>query len=337
MKGIPLANIREDWLSLTKEEVIDPDLLICDPHHHLWYDKLIRYSVDDFLKDIGVGHHVTKTVFVESRLMLREDATLEMQPVGETEFVQNVVTELQEKNEEIDVAAGIVGFADFTLGRAVENVLNAHISAGKGRFRGIRHICAWDQSPEFKDPWNTPKGLLADKIFREGFACLQEHNLSFDAWLFHPQLMELADLAGEFPKTSIIINHIGGPLGVGPYAGKRKDVIRDWKLGMVKLSKHPNVYVKLGGLGMEICGFGWHKRSAPPNSSELAETMAPYYLWCIEQFGAERCMFESNFPVDKRSYSYNILWNAFKNIIKDLPYHDKCALLHDTASRVYGI
>jgi predicted TIM-barrel fold metal-dependent hydrolase len=332
-----LVSTKEDWLSLTKEDIIDPDLLICDPHHHLWYGDSIEYSIDDFLEDIGGGHRVIKTVFVESRLMLKEDATPDMQPVGETEFVQDVVTIRKNQNEKIDVAAGIVGFADLTLGDAVENVLKAHISAGKGRFRAIRHICAWDQSPVFKDRWNTPKGLLGDKKFREGFAYLQKYNLSFDAWLFHPQLMELVDLARKFSETSIIINHIGGPLGIGPYAGKRKEVIKEWKQGIVQLSKHPNVFVKLGGLGMEICGFGWHKRDVPPNSSELAETMAPYYLWCIKQFRAERCMFESNFPVDKRSYSYTILWNAFKKIVKDLSYHDKCALLHDTAERVYRL
>ena len=332
-----MVTIREDWLRLTKEDIIDPDLLICDPHHHLWYDSSIEYTVDDFSKDIGGGHRVTKTVFVESRLMLKKDATLEMQPVGETEFVHNVVTQRKNRNEEIDVAAGIVGFADLTLGDAVEKVLKAHISAGKGRFRGIRHICAWDQSPVFKSRWNTPKGLLADKNFREGFAHLQKYNLSFDAWLFHPQLTELVDLVREFADTSIIINHIGGPLGIGPYASKRKEVINDWKRGIEQLSGYPNVSLKLGGLGMEICGFDWHKRNVPPNSSELAETMAPYYLWCIEQFGAERCMFESNFPVDKQSYSYTILWNAFKKIVKDLSHHDKCALLHDTASKVYRL
>jgi L-fuconolactonase len=332
-----LVTINEDWLSLTKEDIIDPDLLICDPHHHLWYDESIKYSVDDFLKDIGGGHRIVKTVFVESRLMLKEDATPDMQPVGETEFVQNIVTQRKSRNEEIDVAAGIVGFADLTLGDAVENVLKAHISAGKERFRGIRHICAWDQSPAFKSRWDTPMGLLADKNFREGFAHLQKYKLSFDAWLFHPQLTELADLVREFPDTNIIINHIGGPLGIGPYTGKRKEVIEDWKGGMFKLSKYPNVYVKLGGLAMEICGFGWHKRSAPLSSSELAEAMAPYYLWCIEQFGTERCMFESNFPVDKRSYSYSIIWNAFKRITKHFSIAEKQSLFYDTASYVYNI
>lgn len=332
-----MADIREEWLSLIEEEVIDPDILICDPHHHLWYDEFFKYSAEDLLKDIGDGHRVTKTVFVESRMMLQEDAALEMQPVGETEFVQNVVAGLKDKNEKVHVAAGIVGFANLTLGCAVENVLKAHISAGMGRFRGIRHTCAWDQSPEFKSRWDTPRGLLTDEKFREGFTYLQKYNLSFDAWLFHPQLLELADLVKEFPETSIIIDHIGGPLGIGPYTDKRNDVIRDWKQGLAQLSKYPNVYVKLGGLGMEICGFDWHKRSTPPNSSELAEIMAPYYLWCIEQFGTDRCMFESNFPVDKRSYSYNILWNAFKHITKDFSKTEKRSLFYDTASYIYNI
>ncbi|MBN2062999.1 MAG: amidohydrolase family protein [Deltaproteobacteria bacterium] len=313
-------------------------MIICDPHHHLWYGNEIQYSVGDFLKDIKGGHRIEKTVFIESRLMLRKDSSPDMQPVGETEFVQQVVTDLSLKDDGLNIAAGIVGFADLTLGRAVEPVLDAHISAGKGRFRGIRHSCAWDQNPQFnKSRWNIPRGLLLDRKFRDGFAFLRKYDMTFDAWIFHPQLMELADLAREFSETKIIINHIGGPLGTGPYAGIRDEVSVIWKRGLAELCKYPNVYIKLGGLGMEICGFGWHERAIPPNSMELAEVMAPYYLWCIDQFGPDRCMFESNFPVDKRSYSYTIIWNAFKRIAGELSYQDRCALFHDTAVKVYSI
>jgi predicted TIM-barrel fold metal-dependent hydrolase len=331
-----MVNIREDWLSLTQEDAIDPEMEICDPHHHFWYDVETEYSIDDFLNDISGGHRVVKTVFVESRLKLREDGPPEMRPLGETEHVREVLSQ-RTNNKNIDIAAGIVGFADLTLGSSVESLLTAHISAAGGRFRGIRQTCAWDSSPEFKSRWEIPEGLLSDGKFREGFSCLEKFGLSFDAWLFHPQLRDLESLAKKYPGIKIIINHIGGPLGIGPYAGKREEVFSHWKHGLRELSKCPNVFIKLGGLGMPICGFGLYERPIPPNSSELAGLMAPYYLWCIECFGIDRCMFESNFPVDKLSYSYTVLWNAFKKIVEDFSFQDRCALFYDTAVDAYHI
>jgi predicted TIM-barrel fold metal-dependent hydrolase len=230
------------------------------------------------------------------------------------------------------VGAGIVGFADLTSGADVASVFEAHLEAGKGRFRGIRQTSTWDASPEFR---STSRGLLLDPGFRKGFACLQKYGLSFDAWLYHPQLMELLDLARTFPDTTIIVDHMGGPLGIGPY--DRKLVFREWKRGIGALAGCHNVFVKLGGLGMDICGFGWHEKTTPPNSSELAGAMAPYFTWCIEKFGVNRCMFESNFPVDKRSYSYTVIWNAFKKVIKDFPRGEKGALLYDTAVKTYRL
>lgn len=182
----------------------------------------------------------------------------------------------------------------------------------------------------------NPK-LLSDPKFREGFEYLHHYHLSFDAWLYHTQLMDLVELARAFPETPIIVDHIGGLLGVGPYAQKREEVTQTWKQGIAALSTCSNVNVKLGGLGMPITGFGWHERTKPPNSAELAEAMGPYYQWCIKNFGAERCMFESNFPVDKISYSYTAIWNAFKHITKDFSQKDKAALFHDTAAKVYRL
>jgi predicted TIM-barrel fold metal-dependent hydrolase len=260
-----------------------------------------------------------------------------MQPVGETEFVQSIATQSESgQYGNTRVAAGIVGFADLTLGTAVKPVLEAHIAAGKGRFRGIRHSAAWDASPDTRSSANIPK-LLLDSQFRDGFACLQEYDLSFDTWLYHPQLMELVNLAKAFPDTPIILDHIGGPLGIGPCIGKREEVLQNWKSGITALATCSNVIVKLGGLGMPICGFGWHERATPPSSAELADAMAPYYYWCIEHFGVDRCMFESNFPVDKISYSYTLMWNAFKRISRDFSPHDQSALFHDTAARVYRL
>jgi predicted TIM-barrel fold metal-dependent hydrolase len=223
------------------------------------------------------------------------------------------------------------------LGEAVLPVLEAHLEASPNRFRGIRHIVAWDASGLQANRTFPPPGLLLDPTFRAGFACLQRYNLSFEAWLYHSQLPDLIDLAQTFPETTIILNHIGGPIGTGPYAAYRSYVYQSWQHTIAGLAACPNVVVKLGGLGMPVCGFDWHERSVPPGSAELAEAMAPYYLACIEQFGVDRCMFESNFPVDKQSCSYPVLWNAFKKLVSGASDAEKDALFHDTAARVYRL
>ena len=329
---------REAWLTLTIEDPIEPDLPICDPHHHLWDHPNDRYLLEELLQDTGGGHHIVQTVFVECESMYRESGPQEMQPVGETEFVQGIaVQSASGQYGRTAVAAGIVGFADLSLGAAVVPVLEAHIAASGEQFRGIRQPCTWDANPDIVSYKKSPKGLLLDPKFREGFACLQKYSLSFDAWLYHPQLMELVDLARAFPDIPIIVDHIGGPLGVGPYARKRAEVLQEWKRGMTALATCPNVVVKVGGLGMLRCGFGWHERITPPSSAELAEAMAPYYRWCIEQFGVDRCMFESNFPADKMSYSYTVLWNVFKRISEDFSAEDRGALFYDTAAKVYRL
>jgi L-fuconolactonase len=332
----------EVWLKTTSEEPIDSGLPICDPHHHLW-DRLARqdrpgsrYLLEELLEDTGGGHNIVRTVFVECRSMYRKGGPHEMQPVGETEFVQGIAAQSASgQYGATEVAAGIVSHADLTLGTAVAAVLEAHIAASNNRFRGIRYSSTWDASDDVGSYMNSPRGLLLDSKFREGFACLQKYGLSFDAWLYYPQLAELVDLARAFPDTPIIVDHTGGLLGIGPYAGKREEVFQQWKSGIAVLATCPNVVVKLGGLGMPLSGFRWNERATPPNSTELAEAMAPYYYWCIEQLGADRCMFESNFPVDKVSYSYTTMWNAFKRITKDFSQEDKAALFHDTAARVY--
>jgi predicted TIM-barrel fold metal-dependent hydrolase len=261
----------------------------------------------------------------------------ELRPIGETEFVRGIAAQSASgRYGNTTVASGIVGFADLTLGHAVAPILEAQIAAGGGRFLGIRYICTWDASRDIESRVKTPK-LLSDPKFREGFAYLDKYNLSFDAWLYHTQLGDLLDLARAFPDTPIILDHIGGPLGIGPYTGKREQVFREWKQAIVALAACPNVVVKLGGLGMPLTGFRWHERSTPPNSVELAQMTAPYYRWCIEQLGPDRCMFESNFPVDRISYSYTVLWNAFKRISKDFSLNERALLFHDTAVKVYRL
>ena len=324
------------WLESAVEDAIEPDLPVCDPHHHLWDRPDYRYVLEDWIQDAGSGHNIVQTVFLECSAMYRKDGPREMQPVGETEFVQEIADRSASGRYGMTgVAAGIVGFADLTLGAAVAPVLEAHIAASPNRFRGIRHASAWNSSLGRPSHKNPPEGLLLDSTFREGFACLQNTGLSFDAWFFHTQVADLVDLAGAFPDVSIIMDHIGGPLGTGPY--EREGVFQEWKRGIVQVAGCPNVVVKLGGLGMPLCGFDWHERATPPGSVELADAMGPYTRWCIEQFGVDRCMFESNFPVDKVSYSYTVLWNAFKRITEDLSPEDRAALFHDTAVRVYRL
>jgi len=329
--------VGETWLTLTKEAPIAPDLPICDAHHHLWDRPNDRYLLEEFLRDIAGGHNVVKTVFVGCKTMYRENGPQEMRPVGETEFVRSITVPTASDQYGItQVACGIVGFADLTLGTAVAPVLEAHIAAGKGRFRGIRQVFRWHARPDIRPEAKTPKSL-SDLKLREGFACLEKYGLSFDAWQTYSQLTELATLARAFPNTTIVVNHIGGALGIGPLAEKREEVLMEWQRGVTALASCPNVVIKLGGLGMRGYCFGWHEQASPPSSVELAKAMAPHYLWCIEQFGVDRCMFESNFPVDKLSYSYTVMWNAFKRIVKDFSTNDRAALFHDTAVKVYRL
>lgn len=332
---------RETWLQLTHEAPLDPSLPICDPHHHLWYHPGDRYLLEAFLRDVRSGHNIVSTVFVECQTMYRKDGPEEMKPVGETEFIQGIAAECAGgEHGPTMVAAGIVGHADLTLGPAVARVLEAHLAASPNHFRGIRHWCAWDASPAVKTPTPTPRAsthLMRDTRFRAGLACLHKYGLSFEAWVYHPQLPELAALARAVPEVPMILNHAGGLLGVGPYAGKREEVFRAWKRGIAEVARCPNVVVKLGGLGMPRCGFDWHNRPAPPTSSELARATAPYILACIEQFGPDRCMFESNFPVEKLSYSYGVVWNSFKRVTESLSATERAALFHDTATRVYRL
>ncbi len=325
------------WLALTKEEVIEPDVLICDPHHHLWDYPDRRYLVDELIEDVGGGHRVTKTVFVECLQMYRTDGPQELRPIGETEFVDRITGASESHTGDIRVAAGIVGFADLTLGSAVQRVIEAHMNESE-RFRGLRYASAWDASEQIRNAHTKPsKELLQSPAFREGFDCLSTLGLSFDAWLYHPQIPELAELARAYPDVTIVLDHIGGPLGIGPYAGKRKEVFEIWRTNITALADCENVVVKLGGLTMTMSGFGWHKRDAPPGSGVLAEAMGPYFEACIECFGAERCMFESNFPVDRASCSYTIQWNAFKRLTQDYSPAERSALFHDTAARVYRL
>ena len=260
------------WWAQRKEEILEPALEIVDPHHHLWDRNGHRYLLDQLLADTGSGHNITQTVFVECGSMYRADAPTEMKPVGEIEFV-NGTSAMSASGQfgKCRLCAGIVGHADLRLGDGVARVLEAEIAAGDGRFRGIRHSVVWDPSEMFsRGRTNSPMGQMADPTWRAGFARLAPLNLTFEAWLYHPQLMDLADLARAFPQTTIILNHVGGPLGIGPYADKKQETFAAWKVGIAELGKCQNVVVKLGGLGMLFGMFDFHTRETPPSSEELA-------------------------------------------------------------------
>jgi predicted TIM-barrel fold metal-dependent hydrolase len=329
----------EAWLAQIREAVIEPDLPIVDPHHHLWDHPDHRYMLDELRADTGSGHNVVATVFVECKAMYRAAGPEHLRPVGETEFVNGIAAQSASGiYGAMRACKGIVGFADLRRGAAVDEVLEAHLAAAPARFRGIRHASAYDESPAVRPTHtNPPKGLLGLPDFREGFARLARHGLSFDAWLYHHQIPELTALARAHPETVIILDHFGGPIGIGPYEGKRNEIFAQWMKDIVSLSECPNVVAKLGGINMAVNGFGWHKRDLPPSSDELAAATQDYYLHTIDCFGPDRCMFESNFPVDKLSCSYDVLWNAFKKIARNFSAEEKAALFHGTAARVYRL
>lgn len=327
----------ETWLNLTAESAIGPDVAIIDAHHHLWDRPGDRYLLEEILKDITGGHRIVQTVFVECFTGYRRMGPEELKSVGETEFIESQAAERDNmKTQKIKIAAGIIGAADIMLGAAVAPVLEAHLAASN-RFRGIRYAVDYDASTEVMRYRKHPPGLMLDSKFREGFACLERYGLSFDTVLVHTQLLELADLAKAFPETTIVLEHIGCPAHIGPYADKHQEVVDNWKRGIAALKPHTNVFIKLGGMGMPMYGFGWEERPKPPSSVELAEAMRPYFSYCIEQFGVDRCMFESNFPVDKRAYSYNVYWNACKRVTEGYSYNELVALFQDTAKKAYWL
>jgi L-fuconolactonase len=333
-----LFKINDVWLALRQEPILEPELPIIDPHHHLW-DRGSRYLLDEFLRDVGSGHNIRATVYLQCDSMYRADGDLKLAPIGETEFANGVAAmSASGLYGPTRVCAGIVGFADLLLGGRVDQVLEAHMQAAVSRFRGVRHCSVWDADHTVKTtPMDFPKGLLLDAKFREGFARLSRLGLSFDAWLYHPQIPELADLAHNFPQTPIILDHIGAPLAIGDYAGKRDEVFAVWRRNIRELADCANAFVKLGGMGMHVFGFDFDEGAAPPSSEELARAWRPYVEVCVEAFGVERCMFESNFPVDKRSGSYAVLWNAFKRLAGGCSADEKSALFQGTAARVYRL
>ncbi|MGG5808293.1 amidohydrolase family protein [Falsiroseomonas sp. CW058] len=333
----PHPPVRPDWLAQRREAALEPALPIIDAHHHLWGAPHQPYLLEDFLADAGGGHDLRASVFVECRTHYRTGGDPLLRPLGETEFAV-AAGERADALGGPRVAAAVVGFADLAVGAAIRPVLEAQLEAGRGRLRGVRFISAWHPDPAARGSLATPAPMvLLAPAFREGFAQLAPLGLGFDAWMYHTQLAELRDLADAFPDTRIVLNHVGGAIGIGPYAGRGRHVRAAWGAALRDLARCPNLYLKIGGFGMRLFGFGAHERATPPGSEELAAAWRPMVETCVDAFGPARCMFESNFPVDKAGTGYTTLWNTFKRITAGWSAAERAALFHDTAARFYRI
>jgi L-fuconolactonase len=341
-KPVTLAGhlaVNQAWLDQYTEAPIDPKYPIIDPHHHLWDAPRPRYLLDEVLADFRTGHNVVGSVFVECRAMYRTAGEDELKSIGETAFVSGIAA-MSESGAygPTRVCEGIVGYIDLRLGDKARGLLEKHVAVSDGRLRGIRNIIAWHENPEVRSTSVAyPRDLLENPGFQAGFAQLGRLGLVYDCWLYQSQLTDLAGFAKASPDTTIVVNHLGGPLGVGPYAGRRREAFAEWRKGLRLLAELPNTVVKIGGLGMRINGFGFHEHALPPSSEALADAWRDYIEETITAFGAHRCMFESNFPVDKGSYSYGVLWNAFKRLTSGASADDKADLFHRTAARTYRL
>ncbi len=335
----PHLPVRPEWLALRDEPVLEPALAIVDAHHHLWDRQTGRYLADEFGRDLASGHRVVSTVYVQCRSMLRQDGPEAMKPLGEVEFATGVAAMFASgAYGQARCCEAIVGGADLTLGAELDGVLEAMLQVSGGRLRGIRNPLAWHASPEVSSsPVTPPRDQMTNPAFRQGVRTLGRFGLSLDAWVYHTQLDDLYEVARAAQDVTVVIDHFGGPLGVGPHAGQRAAVLAEWKQKLARLASLPNTRIKLGGAGMNVFGFDFATRALPPSSEQLAAAWRPYFDVCVELFGVDRCMFESNFPVDKGMFSYGVLWNAFKRLASAMSADDRTALFSRTAATTYRL
>ncbi|MFC1532745.1 amidohydrolase family protein [Thermodesulfobacteriota bacterium] len=328
----------EAWYAQVLEDIIEPGRPIVDPHHHLFSRKNRSYLLENLWNDTESGHKIEKTVFIECHTSYRETGPDHLKPVGETEFVADIATQSAAADSTKAVISGIISYANLTLGDALDEVLEAHEAAGEGLFRGIRHAGAHHPNPEEASiPGRYAPGLFLEEDFQAGVQRLGRRGYTYESWHYHTQLRDFYALAKAAPETTIILDHFGTPLGTKSFKNQREAIFQKWQDDIATLAKCPNVYAKLGGLAMPDNGFGWHEAAKPATSDELVAAQKRYYLHTIECFGVNRCMFESNFPVDKVSISYAVLWNAFKKMVADFSEGEKQALFYGTAAKVYRL
>ena len=339
----PHLEVNEDWLNLKREQPLFPDLPIIDPHHHLWDVGFGKYYVEELLNDINTsGHNIKATVYIMSSSNTKiysKEGPEEYKTLREIEFAtkEGKRSDLI-LNNNIKVNASIVGSLDLTHGNKLKPVIEKGIEVSEGRLKGIRMLLASHKDPRIiSGAVKSDLGLMLHPNFIEGAKCLQDAGLSLDFWIYHTQLLEMERIAKALPDLNIILNHIGGPIHIGEYEGKQALTHREWRSAMMRLSRLPNINVKLGGLGMAVNGAKFHLNSKPPHSKDLSEIWKPWIYETINMFGFERCMYESNFPVDKGSCSYGSLWNAFKIISEDMSEEEKNKLFYENAARIYKI
>jgi L-fuconolactonase len=333
------APVRQEWLAKRTEEILEPGLPIVDPHHHLWDAPRYRYMFPELLADLGSGHNIVATMYEQAREMYRASGPEELKSLGETEFITGVAAmSASGKYGPTKCMAGITGYVDLRLGSRAKGIIERHLAVSDGRLKAIRNGSTWSDDPVLKTMSSgMPRDLLLNKTFREGVATLAEFNLAFDAWMFQTQLGDLVDLARAIPQTTMVVNHVGGPVAIGPYAGKREEAFEEWRKLIQQIGALPNTYIKLGGLGMKMIGFDFFNNPEPPSSEDLAKAWKPYIETCIAAFGPQRAMFESNFPVDKGTCSYQVLWNAFKRLVAGHSPDEKIALFSGAASKAYRL
>ena len=335
---------QQEWLAQITEEIIDPEQRIIDPHHHLWpgvssdsSENSNQYLLEDLWADTGSGHNVTNTVFIDCSQCYWNSTDQALNPVGETEFVKKIADESKADPKQATIS-GIVGHVDMLLGFEAERVLEKHLEIGQELFKGIRHAGGWDPLPDVRNSHHDAcEGLYLQPNFLDGLQTLAKLGYVFEAWQYHHQIPQITELAKQFPDLIIILNHFSGPLGIGPYENKHADIFPQWQKDLKELSLHENVFAKLGGLAMPVNGFGFHIQDKPPTSDEFILKQKAYYETALEYFTPKRCMFESNFPVDKTSISYPVLWNAFKKLATSYSASEKDQLFYKTASTVYRI
>ena len=317
------------------DTVSDKSLEICDAHHHFWDFPGSTYLADQLLEDVCSGHNIISTIYMECGYAYDAALPDHLASVGETRSVDNLAEQLFKRtNGRVAACKAIVGFTDLSQGPQTEESLETHLAASS-RFCGVRHATGWDADPNIRNAHTLPtEGLMLTPSFERGIRALTALDLTFDAWLYHPQICELTILAKNNPNQTIILDHIGGPIGIGSYATQKVAVFEQWKKDISLLADHGNVYIKLGGLAMPFSGMV-NKQDTNISSDRLAEVTAPYYLHVIEIFGVERCMFESNFPVDRAGASYPTIWSSFKHLTKNFSSSEKRALFKDTAEKVY--
>ncbi|AJW95489.1 amidohydrolase family protein [Burkholderia gladioli] len=335
----PHLPIRADWLASREEAILEPDLPIVDAHHHLWDRQSGRYLAHEFRDDLASGHRIVSTVYVQCRSMLRATGPEALKPVGEVEFATGVAAMFASGAYGTTQACdAIVGGADLTLASEVAAVLETMLEVSGGRLRGIRNPLAWHEDPTVSSsPVTPPRDRMANPAFVRGVQALGRYGLTLDAWVYHTQLDALFELAKAAPAVTIVIDHFGGPLGVGSHARQPDETHRAWAQALRKLASLPNTRIKLGGAGMPVFGFDFAAQTCAPSSETLATAWRPYFDTCIELFGVERCMFESNFPVDKGMFSYHVVWNAFKRLAHTMSAAEKAALFSGTAASTYRL